>query len=92
MADDTALADYVKDVVREEAKPMLEPLVERISREYLLVDREQAYKLLSMSRTYFNDYLRDTPQLKLIEHHLPGSRKYYYDPNELKKAVLSLME
>ena len=86
------LVNHYDTIARAEARTMLEPLVERISREYLLVDREQAYKLLSMSRTYFNDYLRDKPQLKLIEHHLPGSRKYYYDPNELKQAVLSIME
>ncbi|WP_143463744.1 hypothetical protein [Levilactobacillus enshiensis] len=91
MADE-ALIQHYDDLVRVEAKGMLEPLVERVTREYLMVDRNQACELMSMSRTFFEKYLYKQPQLKLIEHHVPGSKKVFYDPNELKQAVLSLMD
>lgn len=92
MADDTALADYVKSVVHEEAKPLLEPLVERVSREYLFIDRKTAYKLLCMSQTFFYQHVQNKPQVKLIERHIDGSDRVFYDPNELKAAVLSISQ
>lgn len=94
MASETTqpLIQHYDALVRAEAKGMLEPLVESVTREYLLVDRNQAADLMSMSRTFFEKYLFKTPQLKLIEHHVPGSKKVFYDPNELKRAVLSLMD
>jgi len=94
MAEDATqpLIQHYDDLIRVEAKGMLQPLVERVTREYLMVDRNRAAELMSMSRTFFEEYLFKTPQLKLIEHHVPGSKKVFYDPNELKQAVLSLMD
>lgn len=87
-----ALVEHYDQIAKEEADKMLRPLVERVTREYLLVDRKTAYKVLSMSESYFKEHFRDKPQLKLIEHKLSGSTKVYYDPNELKRAVLSVLD
>lgn len=86
------LVQHYDDLVKREAQGMLAPLVERVTREYLLVDRQQAFKILSMSQTFFDKNLKNKPEIKLIEHHVRGTQKVFYDPNELKSAVLSLMD
>ncbi|WP_318766605.1 hypothetical protein [Lactiplantibacillus carotarum] len=89
---DSILADHYEKIATKEADRILTPLVERVTREYLLVDRNTAFKVLCMSRSYFDDNIKKRPQIRLIEKHVPGSAKTFYDPNELKRAVLSIME
>ncbi|WP_143462791.1 hypothetical protein [Levilactobacillus enshiensis] len=90
--DPTELVKHYDGIIRDEAKAMLGPLIERVCREYLLVDADNAYKVLSMSRSYFYERFKNKPQLKLIEHRPKGSSKVFYDPNELKRAVLSVID
>ncbi|WP_338208274.1 hypothetical protein [Lactiplantibacillus paraxiangfangensis] len=86
------MVDRFDSLTKQEAHAMLEPIVQRVSKEYLLVDRKTAFKILCMSRAYFDENFKNKPQVKVIERHLSGSRKVFYDPNELKKAILSIME
>lgn len=87
-----AMTDRFDGIAKQEAHAMLEPMIQKVSREYLLVDRKTAFKILCMSRTFFDDNLKNLPQLKVIERRVPNTRKVYYDPNELKRAVLSVLE
>jgi len=87
-----AMTDRFDGIAKQEARTMLEPLVQKVSREYLLVDRKTAFKVLCMSQSFFDENLKGLPQLQLIERRVPNSRKVFYDPNELKKAVLSVLE
>ncbi|WP_047999386.1 hypothetical protein [Lactiplantibacillus herbarum] len=89
---DTALVEHYDDIAKQEAHAILAPLLEKLSREYLLVDRAAAFEILCMSRSYFDTYVKGQPQVKLIERHIPNSAKTFYEPNELKQAVLSIME
>jgi len=86
------VANHYDDIARDEARTMLAPLVEQVGREYLLIDRKTACKLLCMSITYFDDNFKNTPQLQIIQRKLPQSNKVFYDPNELKRAMLSILE
>lgn len=86
------MSDRFDSIAKQEARTMLEPLVQQVGREYLLVDRKTAVKILCMSQSFFDENLKNLPQLQLIERRVPNSRKVFYDPNELKQAVLSVLE
>ncbi|BDZ30592.1 hypothetical protein RA086_05425 [Lactiplantibacillus sp. WILCCON 0030] len=86
-----ALADRFDGIAKEQARTMLEPLVEKVSYQYIFVDRKRAAEMLSISLATFSK-MQKIPQIRLVERHLPDCSKTLYEPQELKKAFLSIME
>ncbi|NLS62853.1 hypothetical protein [Lactiplantibacillus plantarum] len=89
--DNQILADYLESVVEKEVVSMLAPLVQKIVREYILFDRKTAADSVGLSESKF-DELRKLPQIALVEHKLPNNSKVLFVPEELKKAIYSILE
>lgn len=87
----SVLVEHYDQIAKNEAHQILAPMVEKIAQRYLFIDRKRACEMLCISSTTFND-LKNLPQIRIIEHRLPGCSKVLYEPTELKKAVLSVME
>ena len=79
------------EIAQDEARTMLRPMVEKISQQYLLIDRKRAAEMLCISIATFSK-LQRLPQIKLVERFLPDCTKILYEQNELRKAVLSITE
>lgn len=80
----------VDNIVAKEVSKYLEPRLQKIVREYILLDRKAAFDELSVSRAFFDRYIRDKPQVKLAERRFKESDKVFYEPSELRKAILSI--
>lgn len=80
----------VDGLITTEVSKYLEPRLQQIVREYILLDRNAAFKELSVSRAFFDRYIRDKPQVKLAERRFKESDKVFYEPDELRKAILSI--
>lgn len=80
----------VDGLITAEVSKYLEPRLQQIVREYILLDRNTAFEELSVSRAFFDRYIRDKPQVKLAERRFKESDKVFYEPDELRKAILSI--
>ncbi|WP_061777163.1 hypothetical protein [Levilactobacillus senmaizukei] len=85
-----ALEEQIQEAVTAEVFDYLKPYLQRMVREYILLDRNQAFESLSVSRAFFDKNIKNKPQVKLAERKFPESDKVFYEPTELKKAILSL--
>lgn len=80
----------VEKMVAEEVRRYLEPYLEKMVRDYILLDRKAAFDELCVSRSFFDENIKKKPQVRLAERHFEGSDKVFYEPSELRKAVLSI--
>lgn len=86
------LEAVVDNAVATEVEKYLGPRLQTIIREYIMLDRDTAFKELCVSRAFFDKNIKNKPQVKLIERRYKESNKVFYEPNELKKAILSITE
>lgn len=74
-------------------KPMVESLRTKADEQLIYIDRETLRHQLSMTKSYFNQYMANQPQLMAIQHRAPDndSRKVYYPAEEAKKVCLEIL-
>lgn len=86
------LEAVVEKAVASEVEKYLGPRSQAIVREYIMLDRDTAFKELCVSRAFFDKNIKNKPQVKLVERRYKESNKVFYEPSELKRAILSITE